>query len=360
VSVLNDKEFGGILHRQQGQWQQLNQGLEHDEVFDLARSSEGILLAATNHGLYLLPPGGQQWEPSKSLLLVTERPVTPRPVTPRPQPAQKAAPRRSLTHKRPALASRSTGQARRRQLPQATDPSADDPSASSSPTPRPGAYLITHSTFEGRVNALAVEGPRWYAAASTGILVSDNQGESWSRCALDSDEEFSSVAAYGQTAAAVTPRRLWYSGDAGEHWWAQPLPAYVTRISSVAVSQAGELWIATPEGALRWRKISAETATWERIRSLPPGEIGSVRQSGEWLVAVAGNTAYLSHDNGKSWQPQPPADFPLSSTLRQGETLYLLTRQHGLLERDLPENAGHSGAGAASAPDSSLLLPKGD
>jgi len=300
VGVLNDKEYGGVFHRHDGRWTQLSEGLGTSDVFDLQRSPAGQLVAATNHGLYLFEAVSKRWEPSRTLLIETKTPVGTK------APARKAGPSRNGT-KNPA---------------------------------QPVAKITTRSTFEGRATALALGSRRWYAATAAGILVSDNQGSSWSRGAVDGERDFYSVSVRNQTVAASTLHEVWYSSDEGEHWSRQALPSWVTRIYSVTVSGDDELWIATREGALRWRHTASGATEWEHVlNGLPSGEVTSIRLEGDWLLATAASTVYVSRNQGKSWEAEPSAGFEVTGAVMQRGKFYAITRQHGVLERESVSSA---------------------
>jgi photosystem II stability/assembly factor-like uncharacterized protein len=342
VSVLNDKEFGGVFHRHEGRWTQLNQGLAQGldqglnqgldqgpgtvEVLDLQRSPAGQLVAATNHGLFVFETSSQRWKPSQVLLIET-----------------KAG---SGESKRKASQSKAAKGTRREEA----NPSGKAKSL------RPGANIIARSTFEGRATALALGGRRWYAATAAGLLMSGNQGGSWSGAAVDGASlgearDFYSVAAHGRTVAAATLRQVWVSSDEGGDWWPQPLPSWVTRVYGVTIvgvtiegvtageSATGEdeLWVATREGALRWRRNSAGIGEWQHVlNGLPAREVISIRDEGGWLLAgaAASDTVYVSRDQGQSWLAEPDAGFEVTGAVKQDEQVYLLTRQHGVLEPD--------------------------
>ena len=179
AGVLNDKEFGGVFRSHDGRWSQLSDGLGGRDVFDLAESPSGQLVAATNRGLYVFTARSQRWEPSKNVVRET--------------PAAPSAPTRAASRKH-------------------------------SPRKSPG-LAVARSTFEGRVNALALGSQRWYAATEAGVLVSANQGGSWSGGAVDGEREFYSVSTNQRTVAAASLRGVWQSNDEAAHWSRLPLPA---------------------------------------------------------------------------------------------------------------------------------------
>jgi hypothetical protein len=290
ASVVNDREFGGVFHRHNGQWTQMSEGLGSGEVFDLQLSAEGRLVAATRHGLYVFETGSQRWEPSR-IVLKESKPVA---------------------RNRNGRSAASTG----------------------------AANVVTRSSFEGRATSLAMSGRRWYAATEAGILMSDNQGASWSEGALNGEKEFYSVSARNRTVLAATLHDVWYSGDEGAHWVRQPLPAWVTRVYSVSVTDEGVLWVGTREGALRWQWKASGGGAWQPVlNGLPAAEVVSIRAEGGWLLAgVAGAEAvYVSRDQGQSWRPEADTGFEVNGAVIEGNALYVISRQHGVLVRESPK-----------------------
>jgi photosystem II stability/assembly factor-like uncharacterized protein len=288
ASVLNDKEFGGVFRARDGAWSQLSEGLGGRDVFDLRQSSKGQLVAATNHGIYVLEAKSQYWLPSRDV--VSEKPA----LAAKSKPGKKG----KLTVVKP--------------LP---------------PT-------VTRSTFEGRSSALALGGRRWYAATDAGVLVSENEGKSWRGGAVDGEKAFLAISNHEQTVAAATLRDVWYSRDEAEHWSHRPVPGWVTRIYSVTVDDGGVVWIGSREGALRWTEASG---AWEHVlNGLPAREVTSVRVEGDLLLAsaVGSNTVYVSRNQGQSWKAEPGAGFEITGAAMQGNTLYVTTRHHGLLVRE--------------------------
>jgi photosystem II stability/assembly factor-like uncharacterized protein len=283
VSVINDKEFGGVLYRHNGQWSQLDAGLNGADVFDLERAPGGELLAATNHGLFVLNAGSQRWVPSRTVLSGSQPEV-----------------------RKVALRGR-RGRARAR-------------------------ARASRSLFTGRATSLAFGNRHWFAATADGLLVSGNRGSSWTRAELEGARRLDAVAANGSMAAAADLRQLWTSRDEGAHWTSLPLPSGVTRINSVAITSGDQLWVATREGVLHWRG-SLRAGQWELVQSgLPQGNVLSVQQSDGWLLATTPDAVYISRNRGESWQRQPSASLEMKSAQRIDGQLYLVSRQHGLLE----------------------------
>jgi hypothetical protein len=179
------------------------------------------------------------------------------------------------------------------------------------------------------------------------VLASGNEGASWSGGPVDGVRDFVSVSAHEQAVAAASLDGVWLSSDEAAHWSRLPLPAWVTRIYSVSLTGDGALWLGTREGALRWTGKVPGSGTWEHVlNGLPGREVPAIRDEGGALLAVAtgSQTAYVSRNQGQSWEAEPGAGFEVTGAIMQGETLYITTRHHGVLVRE-------SGAAADLRPD---------
>lgn len=290
ASVINDKEFGGVFRAHDGTWSQVSEGLGGRDVFDL-QSTKGQLVAATNRGIYVFEASRQRWEPSS---LIENHKAAPA-----------SQPVRSKKGKTPAT-------------------KAQPP-------------VTTRSAFGGRVMAIALGSRRWYAATDDGMLISENEGKSWSGGPVDGEKAFFAVSAHDQTAVAAAQRDLWYSTDETAHWLRQPVPTWVTRIYSVTVASDDSVWLSTREGALRLTRSALGTGEWDHVlNGLPTREVTSIRaEDGLLLASVAGSgTIYVSRNQGKSWVNEPAASFEITGAVMQGSTLYVSTRHNGVLARD--------------------------
>jgi hypothetical protein len=181
------------------------------------------------------------------------------------------------------------------------------------------------------VNALSVSAKPWFAATDRGLLQSADH-KVWTLSAL-AQGEFLSVAQSGRRVAASNGRKLFLSDNAGVNWNVLPLPAYVTRIRSVAFTSNGVLWIATPEGALR-----LAGTRWEHVlNGLPARELRSIRitrdRTGEVIVCTADNDdrAFISRDGGEHFIASEPTGFSLSSAFVAGDQMYAITGFRGLM-----------------------------
>ena len=286
ASVLNDKEFGGVFHLHDGIWSPLGGGLEALDVFDLAQSTRGELVAATSHGVFLFEAASRRWVPSREV--VSQEPVSPR------KPVRGKSGKTMVSGNVP---------------------------------PR-----IVHSQFEGHVASLAL-GSRWFAATENGLLVSDDEGKGWKREVLDGQEQFIAVSSLSQAVAVASLRGVWYSRNQHEHWLHPTLPEWISRIYSLTIASSGELWIGTREGAFCW---SPERGVWEHVlNGLPAREIISMHSDGELLLAVTAGSqsVYVSRDQGRQWRNESDSGFEISGAIVLRGALHLVTIHNGLLTR---------------------------
>jgi photosystem II stability/assembly factor-like uncharacterized protein len=291
LSVLNDKEFGGVFQFRNGQWQQLNRGLGDAEVLDLKRTSDGALVAATSRGIFRYSFTAQQWLPSGTLSSEDQAPAQSTHVT-------KASLRRTSARK--------GGSARR--------------SARGT------------NQFHGRASALALGDGSWFAATSDGLLISRDQGKSWSKANTEGERDFYAVSVHKGLVAAASRGQLWLSDNDGKNWWSVPFPERLGHIESLTATTPDEVLVGSRAGLLRWGETSSGVGGWTLAGiGLPKGTVFSVQLDGERLLAAVANSIYVSRDRGRSWQPEPPAAFQLAGALRHGEKLYAITQQHGIL-----------------------------
>jgi hypothetical protein len=82
------------------------------------------------------------------------------------------------------------------------------------------------------------------------------------------------------------------------------------------------------------------------LNGLPAREVISIRAEGGWLLAAASNTVYVSRNQGQSWEAEPAAGFEVTGAVKQEERLYVLTLQHGVLEREPAPSAAGLRSGA--------------
>ncbi len=75
AGVVNDKAYGGVFASTDGgaQWKHLADGLDGRDVFALAQSPDGEILAGTNSGIFALDDG--TWQSGNKIANTSEKPV---------------------------------------------------------------------------------------------------------------------------------------------------------------------------------------------------------------------------------------------------------------------------------------------
>ncbi|HEY3927021.1 MAG TPA: transcriptional regulator [Candidatus Koribacter sp.] len=262
AGLLNDREFGGVYvsHDSGGTWHEMNTGLKERDVFSLQQSEAGTLFAATNHGVMKFSKPAGEWESASLVEKETSK------------PGPKVAAKIVKGKKIPA---------------------------------REGKPIVTveKSELTAQVSQLVFTGSHWYAASSSGIYSSKDDGKVWHKGDIAGENRFVSVSATDGKALAATILTAYLSSDNGEKWNQVDVPKFVTGIYSVTVAPDQSLWLATHQGALR---STDDGKTWMHVTSGLPWKhvlTVSVDTSNHRLIATArdGRGVYSSSDNGNSW-----------------------------------------------------------
>ena len=245
AGVVNDKNFGGVFRSTDGggHWEQLGSGLDGRDVFALAQTKDGTVVAGTDHGIFVLNAAG------------TTDPA-PTANDDRSAPAAKgsalAQPAALTWQPRNAIANtemKSITETHRRTLVN-TEKQVQAPTIE----------------LESPVNALDVSSDVWAAATSYGLLTSRDQGASWQGGPVMGQGDYLSATVHGDTMAAARADSVVLSKDAGQTWWPMGVPTMLTRIHRVAFSPDGTLWLGAREGVYYTRDLGR---TWMWIHRLP-------------------------------------------------------------------------------------------
>ncbi len=228
VGVLNDKRFGGVFVSKDGgqAWTQINAGLNGNDIFSLAMSPAGVLMAGTNHGVFRLR--NDKWEIVDARVIETAHKV------------------RHVNKK----------------------------------------HHVTYTTefvpvpdgkIEEAVHGVAFSGGKWYAATEEGLYSAEDPKFAWlgavlypesteknhaSSAAKRSEIPFYGVAAYGNFVLANGQAGLFISPDQGKSWQSVPSPANWHRIRQVAVDESGNLWVG---GRLGIAFSSNQGQSWQPV-----------------------------------------------------------------------------------------------
>jgi photosystem II stability/assembly factor-like uncharacterized protein len=264
VGVVNDREWGGVFSSRDGgaHWTQKSTGLGGRDVFALQQAASGQLVAGTNRGIFIQDKDSASWRPINTV--VNEK-VSARTV--------------KKGTKRVAIKSKS----------------------------------VSRSVFDGRVTDLEMTPQRWLAATSAGLLISTNDGKSWSGGPIMGKIDLISVEAKGDMLVAATRMHVLISADGGSTWQQSDPAPYITSIRGVDIAPGGEILVASREGAFR----SADAgATWTHIvNGLPDKNISSITydDKGKRMLATSLSTGVIfqSDDDGISWHRGPDSGYPL-------------------------------------------------
>ena len=300
AGVVNDKEFGGVFtsNNDGTDWRQITDGLSGKDVFAIAQADNGALVVGTNRGMYMLPRGEREWRAINTI--VTEKEV------------RVAAKTKSRKVK---------------------------------PTYR---TEFVKSEFSGRVTQLDVEKTEWFAATSSGLYSSRDDGRTWRGGEVKGYRNFVAVRSLNGTVVATTLNSVLISKDHGATWTACVLPKYVTAIYGGTVAP-NAVWIATREGAL---KSSDGGATWEHVLSgLPARHVFAVaydHDSNRLLATTLDGDLYESRDAGNSWHGINTGWTVRNVAAGRGRLLAITAFDGLLMKRESEASAAMGGNGSGS------------
>ncbi len=218
AGVVNDKTYGGLFVSSDGgvQWKQFADGLGGRDVFSLAQSPDGTLLAGTNSGVFALDPQAGAWQPRNVILntLVKTASETVRGTKVNVEKSVKDRP-----------------------------------------------YMM-----DGRVFSMDLSGDGWVASTSGGVYTSRDKGATWQGGPVMGVTNYLSVTAHDSYMAAARPDGVVLSSDGGQHWWPLGIPTVLTRIHRISFSPDGTLWLGAREGVYFTRD---KGKSWMWVRRFP-------------------------------------------------------------------------------------------
>lgn len=216
AGVVNDKTFGGAFVSNDGgaEWKHLADGLDGRDVFALAQSADGTILAGTNSGIFALD--NNNWVERNTIANTVSKPAT------------------AVVHGKRIDVEKKVKEPTRE--------------------------------FDGRVFALDLSGDVWAAATSGGLFTSKDKGKTWQGGPVMGFGDYTSVTAHGQEMATSRSAGVLLSNDAGQTWWPMGIPTAITRIYRLAFSADGTLWLGAREGVYFTRD---KGKTWMWVHRLP-------------------------------------------------------------------------------------------
>ncbi|MFZ1938329.1 MAG: transcriptional regulator [Terracidiphilus sp.] len=243
AGVVNDKSYGGVFRSNDAgaHWEQLGSGLDGRDVFSLAQSKDGTIVAGTGHGIFVLDPAS-----------ASDPPPVSGGSAPASDPAASAfhdlltwQPRNTVANTLMKVSTQTILGTKVNTEKQVNAPVIE---------------------LESPVNALDVSGDVWVAATGYGLVTSRDKGASWQGGPVMGVGDYLSVTVQGENFVAARNDSVVISKDSGQTWWPMGVPTMLTHIHRVAFSPDGTLWLGAREGVYYTGDLGK---TWKWIQRLP-------------------------------------------------------------------------------------------
>jgi photosystem II stability/assembly factor-like uncharacterized protein len=253
AGVVNDKMYGGVFTSADGgrSWQQQSEGLDGRDVFSLAESPDGALLAGTSHGIFEWQDG--RWQPENHVVQLLEKTTSVR--------------RKGKLVKTTKTITKPAGE------------------------------------IDGRVNGFDLTRSTWYAATTAGVYESTDQGKVWTGGAVLGQADFRNVHAMGSVVLATRRTGIAISQDGGKTWQDQALPGQLTTIRTSTIAPGGSMWIGGREGVYY---STDNGANWKFMSSLPISDINAIEYDSDLkrIVITSWSSTWVMAVNeaDKSWK----------------------------------------------------------
>src|SRR5271163_2974437 len=253
AGVLNDKTYGGVFVSQDGgnTWDQRSIGLDGRDVFTLQQASNGIVFAGTSHGILSL--GASGWDQGGKVLNTKQEETT------------------VIEHKQKVKVAKTV--------------------------------KLPSSTLESRVTGLDLNGPTWYAATTSGVYSSLDQGATWQGGPLLGHSDFLRVATSGDMVYAAGRQFIAVSRDAGKTWQEVPMPQGMKTLRFLVTADNGSVWLAGREGMF-YSEDNAQS--FKQLSSLPFTDVDGLDfnpESKRLMVTSANGTLMMAIDPvKKDWK----------------------------------------------------------
>ncbi len=282
-AAVDDNGLGGVLVTHDGgtHWQQMNAGLAGHDIFSLAQSSRGDLLAGTQRGVYVYNHQTGRWCPSN--LVVNEKIIS--------------------------VASRTA------KLKNATLTTRKE---------------YVRAELKGRVARVIVSGERLYAATSDGVYASYDQGHSRHGGPVGDQRRFDSIDANGEKVAASAPNALAISNKHGERWTLVSTPSFGGTIFNVAVSPSA-IWISTDAGVFCSHD---DGASWENVLvGTPQQNLVAARydSTNQRMLGVTKTSGVYVMSDGLTWTNVAAADMQVRYFSIAGERIMAVKTSRGII-----------------------------
>ena len=236
LGVVNDKRWGGVFASNNGglTWSQHADGLEGHDVFALAESAQGTVVAGTERGLYLYDSAQERWLPGGALTSSrNEKPLAGSPKAARKPPA-------------PRFAAAAVA---------------------------PSLKAATGKRVDSLVSTIVLVNDALYAVTTGGVFTAADPAKPWHLVDGPTAEPWRYLGASDGTMLLASLKSLTLSLDAGKSWHMVPAPSALTQIGAVAVDASGSLWAGGREGLF----VSTNNGgSWEPLSDLFVPDVNSL------------------------------------------------------------------------------------
>ena len=285
AGVVNDKSYGGVFLTSDGgsTWGQIAEGLAGRDVFTLAESKDGTMLAGTNHGIFALVLGdpAPHWEMRSSIVNTGTKIVTA--------------------------------------------------TVNGKHVNRLENITIPARQMSSRVAAFDLSSDVWLTATAEGIFTSKDQGTTWQGGLVLGSAAYYSVAVYDGHMLAARREGVVFSTDSGVTWTPMRLPSKVKDIRKVAFSREGELWVGAGDGVY-FSRDKGETWFWlEKIPVRDVGDLAFDPKTGRMLVSSRSSQVLYSIDPATLTFTGTTTGFKLFLARSAGGMRFAASLQDGVL-----------------------------
>jgi photosystem II stability/assembly factor-like uncharacterized protein len=223
AGVVNDKNYGGLFvsHDDGATWSQQSNGLQGRDVFDIAQTADGVVMAGTNAGIFRWD--GTTWQPVGKIV------------------------------KSETKTSYVVRKGKRTKVEK--------------------TVIVADGQIDGRITNLDVSGSTWYAATVNGIYSSADQGATWTGGPVLGQKEYRAVVSSGPMVIAAQRTALAVSQDAGKSWQPLAMPQKLNWLQSIAMAGDGSLWLGGRQGVFY---SEDHGQTWTEMSTLPISDISGL------------------------------------------------------------------------------------
>jgi len=146
--------------------------------------------------------------------------------------------------------------------------------------------------FDAQVFAFANANTAVFAATSVGLLRANPTGEAWTRVPAMQLDQPRYLAAHGSVLLAADFKHLSLSEDNALKWKPLKLPDDLSRIGAIAVDNLNNLWVGGAEGAYL---SSDDGNTWQPVPDLSVTEVDSIYfdDANQRVLITAANSTFV-------------------------------------------------------------------